>query len=150
MGTTGGGLWKTADAGYQWKNVSDGYFKTGTIGAVAVAENDPNVVYVGMGEHAPRGVMTSFGDGVYKSTDAGQTWKNIGLVKTQHISRIVIHPKNEDILLVGAQGPLHGASAERGIFKSTDGGKNWTKTLYINETTGCSELSIDPTNPRII
>ncbi|MCP9748932.1 VPS10 domain-containing protein [Lacihabitans sp. CS3-21] len=150
MGTTGGGLWKTNDAGHQWKNVSDGYFKTGTVGAVAVAENDANVVYVGMGEHAPRGVMTSFGDGVYKSTDAGQTWKNMGLIKTQHISRIVIHPKNEDILLVGAQGPLHGPSAERGIFKSTDGGKNWTKTLYINETTGCSELSLDPTNPRII
>jgi photosystem II stability/assembly factor-like uncharacterized protein len=150
MGTTGGGLWKTSDAGYEWKNISDGFFKTGSVGAVAVAISDPNVVYVGMGEHAPRGVMTTFGDGVYKSTDAGTSWKNIGLVATQHIARIVVHPKNEDILWVAAQGPLHGTSTERGIFKSSNGGKSWTKTLSINETTGCSELSIDPTNPRIL
>lgn len=150
MGTTGGGLWKTTDAGYTWKNTSDGFFKTGSVGAVSVAPSDPNVVYVGMGEHAPRGVMTTFGDGVYKSTDAGKTWKNVGLVGTQHIARIVIHPKNEEIVWVAAQGPLHGTSAERGIFKSVDGGKSWTKVLYLNESTGCSELSIDPNNPRIL
>ena len=93
MGTTGGGLWKTTDAGQQWSNISDGFFKTGSVGAVAVSESDPNVVYCGMGEHAVRGVMTSYGDGVYKSTDAGKTWRKIGLDLTQHIARIVIHPR---------------------------------------------------------
>src|SRR5215217_2886688 len=93
MGTTGGGLWKTDDMGLSWRNISDGYFKTGSVGAIAVAESDPNVVYVGMGEHAVRGVMTHHGDGVYKSTDAGKTWKKIGLDATQHISRIVVDPK---------------------------------------------------------
>jgi len=150
MGTTGGGLWKTDDAGQHWKNISDGYFKTGSVGAVAVSESDPNVVYCGMGEHAPRGVMTSYGDGVYKSTDAGKTWSKIGLEKTQHISRIIIHPKNPDIVYVAAQGALYGRNAERGIFKSTDGGANWEKVLYINERTGCSELSIDKSNPQVL
>ena len=107
MGTTGGGLWKTDDMGISWRNVSDGFFKTGSVGAVAVAESDPNVVYVGMGEHAVRGVMTSSGDGVYKSTDAGKTWKKIGLDETRHISRIVIDPKNPNIVLVAAQGALY-------------------------------------------
>lgn len=93
MGTTGGGLWKTDDMGISWRNISDGFFKTGTVGAIAVSESDPNVVYVGMGEHAVRGVMTHSGDGVYKSTDAGKTWKKIGLDLTQHISRIIVHPK---------------------------------------------------------
>src|SRR5688572_11347921 len=100
MGTTGGGLWKTDDLGITWRNISDGYFKTGSVGAVAVAESDSNVVYVGMGEHAVRGVMTHHGDGVYKSTDAGKTWKKIGLELTQHISRIVIDPKNPNVVLV--------------------------------------------------
>src|SRR5919205_78525 len=108
MGTTGGGLWKTDDMGISWRNISDGYFKTGSIGAIAVAEGDPNVVYVGMGEHAVRGVMTHHGDGVYKSTDGGKTWKRIGLELTQHISRIVVDPKNPDIVLVAAQGALYG------------------------------------------
>ena len=102
MGTTGGGLWKTTDAGQRWKNISDGFFKTGSVGAVSVSESNPNIIYCGMGEHAIRGVMTSYGDGVYKSTDAGKTWKKIGLDKTQHISRIVIHPTNPDIVFVAA------------------------------------------------
>src|SRR5256714_12865418 len=106
MGTTGGGLWKTDDMGISWRNVSDGYFKTGSVGAVAVAESDPNVVYVGMGEHAVRGVMTHPGDGVYKSTDAGKTWKKIGLDKTQHISRIIINPTNPNLVLVAAKGAI--------------------------------------------
>jgi photosystem II stability/assembly factor-like uncharacterized protein len=150
MGTTGGGLWKTDDMGISWRNVSDGFFKTGTVGAVAVAESDPNVVYVGMGEHAVRGVMTHSGDGVYKSTDAGKTWKRIGLEPTRHISRIVIDPKNPNIVLVAAQGALYSSSPQRGIYKSTDGGATWKNVLFVNEKTGAAELSMDMTNPRIL
>jgi photosystem II stability/assembly factor-like uncharacterized protein len=150
MGTTGGGVWKTSDAGQHWKNISDGFFKLGSVGAIAVSESNPNVVYVGMGEHAPRGVMTSHGDGVYKSSDAGKTWTSVGLEKTQHISRIVIHPTNSDILWVAAQGALHGPTQERGIYKSVDGGKSWKKTLYVNTLTGASELSIDSNNPDVL
>lgn len=150
MGTTGGGVWKTEDMGITWNNISDGFFKTGSVGAVAVAESDPNVVYVGMGEHAVRGVMSSYGDGVYKSTDAGKTWKKIGLDLTQHIARIVIHPKDPNIVYVAAQGQLYGKSKERGIYKSTDGGVTWKNVLFVNEKTGCNELSIDVNNPRIL
>ncbi|MDA8730842.1 glycosyl hydrolase [Flavobacteriaceae bacterium] len=150
MGNTGGGLWKTEDGGQLWKNISDGYFKTSSIGAVAVSESDPNIIYVGMGEHAPRAVMTSYGDGVYKSTDAGKTWKNIGLKNTQHISRVVIHPKNPNIIFVAAQGALYGPNKERGIFKSVDGGVTWNKILYVNNLTGCSELSMDYNNPLVM
>jgi len=150
MGTTGGGLWKTEDAGQLWHNISDGYFGTGSVGAVSVSESDPNIVYCGMGEHAPRGVMTSHGDGVYKSTDAGKTWLKLGLEKTQHISRIIIHPSNPDIVYIAAQGALHKGSQERGIYKSTDGGQTWKNTLFVNSLTGCSELSIDYSNPNVL
>jgi photosystem II stability/assembly factor-like uncharacterized protein len=150
MGTTGGGLWKTDDLGLNWTNISDGYFKTGSVGAVAVPESDANVVYVGMGEHAIRGVMTHHGDGIYKSTDAGKTWKHMGLEATQHIARIVVHPKDPNTLLVAAQGALYSKSKERGIYKSTDGGTTWKNVLYINENTGCVELSMDMNNPRIL
>ena len=150
MGTTGGGVWKTEDAGQHWKNVSDGFFKTGSVGAVAVSESDPNVVYVGMGEHAPRGVMTSHGDGVYKSTDSGKTWTHMGLAATQHIARIVIHPKDPDIVFVAAQGALHAPSETRGIYKSKDGGKNWKRVHFVNQLTGCSELAMDMSNPQVM
>jgi len=150
MGTTGGGVWKTEDAGQTWKNISDGFFNTGSVGAVAVADSDPNVVFVGMGEHAPRGVMTSYGDGVYKSTDAGKTWKHLGLELTRHISNIRIHPNNPDIVYIGAQGALHGSSKERGIYKSEDGGKTWRNVLYVDENSGCVDLSMDMNNPRIL
>jgi photosystem II stability/assembly factor-like uncharacterized protein len=150
MGTTGGGVWKTEDAGLNWKNISDGYFKTGSVGAVAVAPSDANVVYVGMGEHAPRGVMTSYGDGVYRSTDAGKTWKHLGLELTRHIANIRIHPNNPDVAYVAAQGPLHGPSPDRGVFRTENGGKTWKRLLYIDENTGCVDLAIDPTNPRIL
>jgi photosystem II stability/assembly factor-like uncharacterized protein len=116
MGTTGGGVWKTTDAGQHWNNISDGFFTTGSVGAIAVSESHPRIVFVGMGEHAPRGVMTSYGDGVYKSTDGGSTWKKMGLEKTQHISRIIIHPENPDIIYVAAQGALHAANEERGYI----------------------------------
>ena len=150
MGTTGGGVWKTLNAGQSWFNISDGFFTTGSIGAVAVSESDPNVVYVGAGEHAPRGVMTSYGDGMYKSTDAGKTWKKIGLELTRHIANIRIHPNNPDIIYVAAQGALHGPSEDRGIYKSTDGGISWKKTLFVDNNTGCVELSLDMKNPRIL
>ena len=150
MGTTGGGLWKTDDMGISWRNVSDGFFKTGSVGAVAVAESDPNVVYVGMGEHAVRGVMTHHGDGVYKSTDAGKTWKRVGLELTQHISRIVVDPKDPNIVLVAAQGALYSHSEQRGVFKSIDGGAIWKKVLFVDDKTGAAELSMDMTNPRIL
>lgn len=150
MGTTGGGLWKTDDMGLQWKNISDGFFKTGSVGAVAVAESDANVVYVGMGEHAVRGVMTHHGDGVYKSTDAGKTWKKMGLDLTQHISRIVIDPKNPNVVWVAAQGPLYGYSPDRGVYKTIDGGETWKKVLYVDDKSGCVELSIDANNSRIL
>lgn len=150
MGTTGGGLWKTEDAGVSWRNTSDGFFKTGSVGAVAVSENEPNVVYVGMGEHAPRGVMTTYGDGVYKSTDAGKTWKKMGLEKTLQIARIVIHPRNSDIVYVAAQGAINGPTQDRGIYKSTNGGVTWTKVLFVNDLTGCAELSMDMSNPKVL
>ncbi|MEO1054201.1 MAG: glycosyl hydrolase [Bacteroidota bacterium] len=149
-GYTGGGVWKTEDAGANWSNVSDGYFRVGSIGDIAVSESDPNVVYVGSGEHAVRGVMTSYGDGVYKSTDAGQTWTNVGLEKTRHISDVVIHPNDYNTVLVGAQGAVHGPSKERGVYKTTDGGKTWKKTLFIDENTGVSSLVMDMNNPRIL
>lgn len=149
-GYTGGGLWKTIDAGLSWVNISDGQFKTSSVGDIAVADSDPNVIYVGMGEHAVRGVMTSYGDGVYKSLDAGKTWKNMGLEKTRHISDVVIHPQNPDLVYVAAQGPLHGPSPDRGIYKSTDGGTTWKKVLYVDENSGASSLSMDRSNPRIL
>lgn len=150
MGTTGGGVWKTEDLGLTWNNISDGYFKTGTVGAVAVAPNDRNVMYVGMGEHAVRGVMTHHGDGMYKSTDSGKTWKKTGLNESQHISRIIIHPNNPDVVWVAVQGALYSPSEERGVFKTIDGGKTWHKTLFVNSQTGCAELSIDANNTRIL
>ncbi|WP_115462513.1 VPS10 domain-containing protein [Winogradskyella aurantiaca] len=150
MGSTGGGVWKTQDAGISWKNISDGHFKMGTVGAIAVSESDPNIVVVGMGEHAARGVMTSMGDGVYKSMDAGKTWTHLGLEKTRHISDVIIHPTNPDIIFISAQGAQYAPSEDRGIYKTTDGGKNWTKVFYIDTTTGCSSISMDYNNPRIL
>ena len=150
MGSTGGGVFKTTDDGITWKNISDGFFKTGSVGAIAVAESDPNIVVVGMGEHAARGVMTSMGDGVYKSMDAGKTWSHLGLDKTRHISDVVIHPTNPNIIYVTAQGSQYAPSKERGIYKTTDGGKTWKNILSVNNTTGASSLSMDMTNPRIL
>ncbi|AUD03624.1 WD40/YVTN/BNR-like repeat-containing protein [Spirosoma pollinicola] len=150
MGTVGGGVWKTEDAGMTWKNVSDGQMKTSSVGAIGICESDPAVVYVGMGEHAPRGVMTSYGNGVYKSTDAGKTWQHLGLDLTRHIAAVRVHPQNPDVAFVAAQGALHGSSAERGIYKTLDGGKTWKKVLFVDSTTGCNDLSMDMTNPRIL
>ncbi|THH42000.1 VPS10 domain-containing protein [Neolewinella litorea] len=150
MGTTGGGIWKTTDAGQRWENVSDGYVGTGSVGAVAVSRSNPQVVYAGMGEHAPRGVMTSHGDGVYRSNDAGKSWKHLGLKETQHISRIIIHPTNPDLVYVAAQGQLFGPNEERGVYRTTDGGASWERVLYVNDLTGAAELSMDHSNPDVL
>ena len=150
MGSTGGGLYKTTDAGVSWKNISDEFFKMGSVGSVEVAPSDPNVIYVGMGEHPVRGVMTSHGDGMYKSTDAGKTWEHIGLPLSRHIAEIRIHPADPDVVYVAVQGALHGPSAERGIYKTVDGGKSWKKIFYIDQNTGCADLSMDHHNPRIL
>ena len=150
MGTTGGGLWKTEDYGSSWNNISDGFFKTGTVGSVSVSESDPNVVIVGMGEHAARGVMTSMGDGIYASLDAGKTWINRGLKNSRHISDIIIHPKDPNIIYVSVQGAQYGKSKDRGIYKTLDGGKTWKNILFINDSTGASSLSMDMNNPRVL
>ena len=148
FGTVGGGVWRTKDAGQSWENLTDNYFG-GTIGAVAVAPSDPNVIYVGEGEQTLRNNVSS-GWGVWRSTDAGTTWKHIGLKDSRHISRIRIHPKNADVVYVAAMGNLWKPNEMRGIFKSTDGGTTWKKILYINSSTMAGDLVMDPNNPRIL
>ena len=150
MGATGGGVWKTENAGTSWNNVSDGYFGVGTIGAIAVAESDENIVYVGTGEAPIRGVTTSHGDGMYKSTDAGKTWSHIGLKDAGQIARVIVHPSNPDLVYVAVQGQIWGPSDERGVYRSTDGGETWAGVLQIDDETGATDLSMDPTNPRIM
>ena len=150
MGTTGGGLWKTVDAGISWKNISDGFFNTGSVGAVAVSESDNNIVLVGMGESPVRGVMTSSGDGIYKSVDGGDNWVHLGLEKTKHISQVRIHPSDPDIIYVSAQGSPYAATKERGIYRTYDGGKNWEKVLFVDSKSGAVDLAMDYSNPRIL
>ncbi len=149
MGTTGGGLYKTTDAGENWFPVSDGYFETGVIGAIGVAPSNGNIVYVGTGETPLRGNITQ-GDGLYKSTDGGKTWARAGLEKTQVIGRILVHPKNPDTVWAAALGPVWGPSPERGIFKSTDGGKSWRKTLFVSDRAGALDVDFDPNNPNFM
>jgi photosystem II stability/assembly factor-like uncharacterized protein len=148
FGSVGGGVWRTTDAGQTWGNITDNYFG-GTIGAVAVAESDPNVLYVGQGEQTVRSNVAS-GNGVWKSTDAGVTWKSIGLEDSKHIARIRVHPKNPDLVYVAAMGNLWKPNAMRGIFRSTDGGQTWKKVLYINDQAAAADLILDPNNPRIM
>ena len=150
FGSVGGGVWKTTDGGKRWKNITDGQLNTGSVGAVAVAPSDPNVIYLGMGEAPIRGVMTSSGDGVYKSTDAGYTWHHMGLEKTLHISQIRIHPENPDHVYVAAQGDPYGPSTDRGIYRSTDGGAHWELVKFVDENSGACDLSLDVTNPRVL
>ena len=149
FGSTGGGVWKTDDAGSTWQNVSDGYFRRASVGAIAVAPSDPNVIYVGMGETTIRGNV-SHGDGIYRSTDAGQTWQHIGLGAVHHIGRVVVHPTNPDLVWVAAFGHAWGPSSDRGVYRSKDGGATWDRVLFVNERTGANFIEIDPMNPRIL
>ena len=148
MGTAGGGVWKTQDAGSTWEPISDGYFG-GSIGAIAVSESDPNIIYVGEGEQTLRGNVSS-GHGMWKSTDAGETWHYIGLPKSEHISRIRIHPENPEIVYVGVIGNLWKPNPERGLYKTNDGGMTWEKILYVSDKAGIGDLILDPNNSRII
>ncbi|MFN6962325.1 MAG: WD40/YVTN/BNR-like repeat-containing protein [Pyrinomonadaceae bacterium] len=149
FGATGGGVWKTTDGGVNWQPVSDEYFKTGSVGAIGVADSDPNVIYVGMGESPVRGNV-SHGDGVYKSIDAGKTWKHVGLGDTRQIARVRVHPKDPNIVYVAALGHLWGPNAERGVFRTRDGGKTWEKVLFRNNDTGAIDLILDPSNANTI
>lgn len=149
FGATGGGLWKSTDSGNSWSCVSDGFFATSSVGAVAVSDSNPDVVYAGMGEREIRGDVSE-GDGMYKSTDAGKTWKHIGLENTRTISRIVIDPKNPDIVYAAALGHLFAPGSDRGVYKSTDGGKSWTKVLYESDIAGAVELVMDPTDSKTL
>ena len=148
FGATGGGVWKTEDAGRTWKNISDGFFG-GSIGAVAVSESDNNVIYVGGGEKTVRGNV-SFGYGMWKSVDAGKTWQQIGLEQSRHIGRVRIHPQNPDLVYAAVMGNLFAPTEERGVYRSEDGGKTWEKILYVNADAGAVDLILDPNNPRII
>ena len=148
FGATGGGVWRTTDAGNSWENISDGYFG-GSIGAVAVSSWDPNVIYVGGGEVTVRGNV-SYGYGMWKTEDAGATWKFVGLPNSRHIPRIQIHPKNPDLVYAAVLGDLFKSSSERGVYRSKDGGKNWEKVLFANADAGAVELVMDPNNPRIL
>ena len=148
MGTAGGGVWKTEDAGNSWQCISDGYFG-GSIGAIAVSESDPNIIYVGEGEQTLRGNVSS-GMGMWRSNDAGETWNFIGLPKSEHVSRIRIHPENPDVVYVGVIGNLWKPNEERGLYKSIDGGKTWNKILYVSDKAGIGDIILDPNNSRII
>ncbi|MFH1573022.1 MAG: glycosyl hydrolase [Acidobacteriota bacterium] len=149
MGATGGGVWKTTDGGTAWHNISDGFFKVGSIGAIAAAESDSNVVYVGTGSACPRGNV-SIGDGVWKSTDAGKTWKHVGLPKAGQIARIAVHPADPDRVYVAVLGNVFGPGPDRGVYRSRDGGDTWERVLFASDTTGAVDLVMNPGNPRIL
>ena len=148
MGATGGGVWRTKDAGNTWYNLSDGFFGS-SIGSVAVSEWDNNVIYVGQGEGTVRGNV-SYGHGMWKSTDAGKTWIFAGLKDSKHIPRIRIHPKNPELVYAAVMGDLFKSSEERGVYKSEDGGKNWKRVLFANANAGAVDLAMDPNNPRVL
>lgn len=149
MGATGGGVWKTVNAGITWTPISDRYFQTGSVGAIAVSDSNPNVIYVGMGEACLRSNI-SRGDGVYKSTDAGKTWRNVGLRDSSQIGKVLIDPQNPDLVYVAAVGHPYGPNEERGVFRSEDGGATWKKILYVDDKTGAVDLAPDPHDARTI
>jgi len=149
FGACAGGVWKTDDGAATWRNVSDGFFRTASVGAIAVADSDTNVVYAGMGESCIRGNV-SHGDGVYRSDDGGTTWRHCGLEQTRHIARVRIHPRDENLVYVAAFGHAFGPHEERGVFRSRDGGQTWEKVLYRDENTGACDLIMDAQNPRVL
>ncbi len=149
QGTAGGGVWKTEDGGIGWHNVSDGFFGTGSVGAIAVSDANPQVVYVGMGEACIRG-NASIGDGVYRSNDGGATWMHLGLEATSQIARVRIHPTNPDLAYVAALGTPWGPGEDRGVYRTTDGGRTWDKILYRDDKTGAIDLVMDPSNPNVL
>ena len=149
FGATGGGLWKTTDGGDNWAPVTDGQIKSASVGAIAVSESNPDVVFIGMGETCIRGNIMP-GDGVYKSTDAGKTWTHVGFSQSDGISKIRIHPTNPNIVFVASFGKYSVPSEERGVYKSTDGGKSWRRVLYRNPNTAAIDISIDRHNPNVM
>lgn len=149
FGACAGGVWKSIDGGTYWENISDGFLKRAAVGAIAVSEADPNVIYVGTGESTIRGDV-SWGDGVYKSTDGGRTWANVGLPDSHHIGAIRIHPQNPDVVYVAVLGHAFGPNKERGVYRSMDGGKHWAKVLHVSDKAGAVDLALDVTNPRIL
>jgi len=149
FGGCGGGVWKTTNAGSHWWNVSDGFFKTAAVGAIAVSDSHPNVIYAGTGEACIRSNV-SHGDGVYRSDDSGHTWRNLGLAETRHISHVAIHPTNPDIAYVAALGHAWGNNPERGVYRTTNGGKSWDLVLHKSDKAGAASLSLDPSNPRTL
>lgn len=149
FGAVGGGVWKTTDGGQTWLPVSDTTFKSSSVGAIAVAPSDPNIIYVGMGEAEMRGNI-SFGDGIYKSNDAGKTWKHTGLEKSGAIQNIIVHPQHPELLYASCMGKVFGANKERGVYRSKDGGASWEQVLYKDDSTGCYDVKFDPSNPLIL
>ncbi|MEZ4810894.1 MAG: glycosyl hydrolase [Allomuricauda sp.] len=150
MGATGGGVWKTTDGGETWNNISDGFFNTTGIGDITVAPSDHNIVYVGTGESCIRGVKTSHGDGMYKSTDAGKTWKHIGLEATRHIGEVFVHPKDPNKVYVAAQGNPWGTDEHRGLYLSNNGGETWEKILYVNDHSGIVDMTVSESDPNFM
>jgi photosystem II stability/assembly factor-like uncharacterized protein len=149
MGSTGGGVWRTDDAGQTWRNVTDGQLKSASIGAIAIAPSDPNVIYVGTGSACPRGNVSA-GDGIYRSTDAGRTWAHIGLPEAGQIGKIRVHPENPDLVYAAVLGHIFGPNPDRGVYRSKDGGKTWEKVLFVSGKTGAVDISMDAKNPRIL
>ncbi|TLY50121.1 MAG: glycosyl hydrolase, partial [Gemmatimonadetes bacterium] len=149
FGAVDGGVWKTTNGGETWRNVSDGTSDIASVGAIAVARSDPNVVYVGAGEADWREDLTH-GDGMWRSTDGGETWHHLGLDDTRHIAVVRVDPTNPDIVYVAAMGHAFGPNAARGVFRSSDGGKSWMKVLFVDDSTGAIDLALDPSNARIL
>lgn len=148
VGAASGGIFKSMDGGINWRPIFDKQ-DVASIGSLAIASSDRNVVWAGTGEAFIRSNVSQ-GNGIYKSMDAGKTWKNMGLENTGRIGRVVIHPKNPDIVLAAAMGHCYGPQQDRGVFRTIDGGNTWEKVLFVDENTGCSDIAMDPNNPRIL
>lgn len=148
FGAAGGGVWKTLDGGRSWSNISDGYFG-GSIGAVEVAQSDPNVIYVGGGEKTLRGNVSS-GYGIWRTSDGGKTWQKAGLPNSRHVPRLRVHPTDHNTVYAAVLGNIYKPTADRGIYKTTDGGQTWKQVLFVNDQAGAVDLTLDPNNPRIL